>query len=66
MGKSLRIDDSGISDAGENLVHHSGPGRLARPYPVEDLHLLSFASFPGALRVGPTGDIDIDGSGPRQ
>ena len=26
-----------------------GPGRLARPHPVEDLHLLSFASFPGAL-----------------
>ena len=38
--------------ASRNLVHHSGPGRLARPYPVEDLHLLSFASFPGALRFG--------------
>ena len=38
----------------QNLVHHSGPGRLARPYPVEDLHLLSFASFPGALRLGQT------------
>jgi len=25
--------------------HHSGPGRLARPYPVKDLHLLSFASL---------------------
>ena len=30
-------------------MHHSGPGRLARPYPVKDLHLLSFASLPGAL-----------------
>src|SRR4029077_9131343 len=38
--------------ASRNLVHHSGPGRLARPYPVEDLHLLSFASFPGALGSG--------------
>ena len=38
--------------ASRNLVHHSGPGRLARPYPVEDLHLLSFASIPGALAVG--------------
>ena len=27
-----------------------GPARLARPYAVEDLHLLSFASFPGALQ----------------
>src|SRR5882762_5546157 len=35
-----------------DAAHHSGPGRLARPYPVEDLHLLSFASFPGALRFG--------------
>ena len=26
-------------------AHHSGPGRLAKPFPVEDLHLLSFASF---------------------
>jgi hypothetical protein len=33
-----------------DAAHHSGPGRLARPYPVEDFHLLSFASFPGALR----------------
>ena len=31
---------------------HSGSGRLARPYPVKDLHLLSFASFPGALGFG--------------
>jgi hypothetical protein len=28
-----------------DAAHHSGPGRLARPYPVKDLHLLSFASF---------------------
>jgi hypothetical protein len=33
-------------------AHHSGSGRLARPYPVENLHLLSLASFPGALRLG--------------
>jgi hypothetical protein len=26
-------------------AHHSGPGRLASPYPVEDFHLLSFASL---------------------
>ncbi len=26
-------------------AHHSGPGRPARPYPVEDFHLLSFASL---------------------
>jgi hypothetical protein len=26
-------------------VHHSGPGRLAKPYPVKDFHLLSFASL---------------------
>ena len=26
-------------------MHHSGPGRLARPYPVEDSHLLFFASL---------------------
>ena len=35
-------------------THHSGPGRLARPYPVEDFHLLSFASLPGARRCGST------------
>ena len=29
-----------------------GPGRLARPYPVEDLHLLSFASFLAHTLVG--------------
>jgi hypothetical protein len=39
-----------------DAAHHSGPGRLARPYPVEDLHLLSFASFPGALRSGSNSD----------
>ena len=26
----------------QSLAHHSGPGRLARPYPAEDLHLLFF------------------------
>jgi hypothetical protein len=40
-----------------DAAHHSGPGRLARPYPVEDLHLLSFASFPGAHRYGSTAPI---------
>ena len=28
-----------------NAAHHSGPGRLATPYPVKDFHLLSFASL---------------------
>ena len=28
-----------------DAAHHSGPGRLAIPYPVKDLHLLFFASF---------------------
>jgi len=32
-------------------AHHSGPERLANPYSVEDLHLLSFASF--AWRTPP-------------
>jgi hypothetical protein len=27
-------------------AHHSGSGRLARPYPAKDFHLLSFASLP--------------------
>ena len=35
-----------------DAVHHSGSGRLARPYPVKDSHLLFFASFPGARRFG--------------
>ena len=35
-----------------DAAHHSGPGRLARPFPVGDLHLPSFASFPGALCIG--------------
>ena len=26
-------------------AHHSGSGRLARPYPAKDFHLLSFASL---------------------
>ena len=29
---------------GIDTTHHSRPGRMARPNPVEDLHLLSFAS----------------------
>ncbi len=28
-----------------SAAHHSGPGRLARPYPTKDFHLLSFASL---------------------
>src|SRR6266436_3990833 len=36
-----------------DAAHHSGSGRMASPYPVGDFHLLFFASFPGALRVGP-------------
>ena len=35
-----------------DAAHHSGPGRLAKPYPVEGFHLLSFASFAGAHRCG--------------
>jgi hypothetical protein len=35
-----------------DAAHHSGSGRLARPYSVKDFHLLFFASFPGALAVG--------------
>src|SRR3981081_420404 len=35
-----------------DAAHHSGSGRMASPYPVGDFHLLFFASFPGALRVG--------------
>jgi len=46
-----------------DAAHHSGPGRLARPYPVEDLHLLSFASFPGALAVGRVGSRRGSGFG---
>jgi hypothetical protein len=30
-------------------LHHSGPVRLARPYPVKRFHLPSFASFPAHL-----------------
>ena len=37
-----------------DAAHHSGSGRLAIPYPVKDLHLLFFASLPGALRIGST------------
>src|ERR1700687_5763414 len=35
-----------------DAAHHSGSGRMASPYPMGDFHLLFFASFPGALRVG--------------
>src|ERR1700757_1498357 len=35
-----------------DAAHHSGSGRMASPYPMGDSHLLFFASFPGALRVG--------------
>ena len=35
-----------------DAAHHSGSGRMASTYPVGDFHLLFFASFPGALRVG--------------
>src|SRR6202048_2724600 len=35
-----------------DAAHHSGSGRMASPYPIGDFHLLFFASFPGALRVG--------------
>ena len=35
-------------------AHHSGPGRLARPYPVEDFHLLSFASLSWRSRLMAT------------
>jgi hypothetical protein len=40
-----------------DAAHHSGPGWLAMPYPVEDLHLLFFASFPGALAVESFSDV---------
>src|SRR6202040_1772116 len=35
-----------------DAAHHSGSGRMANPYSMGDFHLLFFASFPGALRVG--------------
>ena len=39
-------------------AHHSGSGRLARPYPAKDFHLLSFASLswrsPFVAKNGPT------------
>src|SRR6202049_3800039 len=35
-----------------DAAHHSGSGRMASPYPMGDFHLLFFASFPGALRLG--------------
>src|ERR1700716_1635712 len=40
-----------------DAAHYSGSGRMASPYPVGDFHLLFFASFPGALRVGSFSEI---------
>src|SRR5215470_17282818 len=40
-----------------DAAHHSGSGRMTSPYPMGDFHLLFFASFPGALRLGSTADI---------
>src|SRR5262249_16937512 len=34
-------------------------GRMASPYPMADFHLLFFASFPGALRVGSIADVRL-------
>src|ERR1035441_4873474 len=34
-----------------DAAHHSGSGRLARPYPVKDFHLLFFASFAWRTRL---------------
>src|ERR1035437_11037769 len=34
-----------------DAAHHSGSGRLARPYPVKDFHLLCFASFAWRTRL---------------
>ncbi len=43
-----------------SAAHHSGPERLARPYPAKDFHLLSFASLSWRSRLlaknGRTGD----------
>src|SRR5205807_8889588 len=44
----------------QNLVHHSGSGRLARPSPWGTSTSLLFASFPGALRLGSLADIKPD------
>src|SRR5450631_1710374 len=40
-----------------DAAHHSGSGRIANPYPMGDFHLLFFASFPGALRVGSKTEV---------
>jgi hypothetical protein len=40
-----------------DAAHHSGSGRMASPFPVGDFHLLFFASFPGALRLGSKAPI---------
>ena len=46
-----------------DAAHHSGSGRLARPYPVGDLHLLFFASFawrtPSWVRCRGPGDVRV-------
>jgi hypothetical protein len=39
-----------------DAAHHSGLGRLARPFPWGTLTSYFFASFPGALSLGPTPD----------
>jgi hypothetical protein len=40
-----------------DAAHHSGSGRMASPYPMGDFHLLFFASFPGALRIGSNSEV---------
>src|ERR1700681_3767550 len=40
-----------------DAAHHSGSGRMASPYPMGDFHLLFFASFPGALRIGSDSEL---------
>src|SRR5437868_5368555 len=40
-----------------DAAHHSGSGRMAGPYPMGDFHLLFFASFPGALRIGSNATV---------
>ncbi|MEH2520856.1 hypothetical protein V1279_006429 [Bradyrhizobium sp. AZCC 1610] len=42
-----------------DAAHHSRSGRMASPYPMGDFHLLFFASFPGALRVGSFASISL-------
>src|SRR5262245_32686222 len=46
----------GSTSLAASTSHHSGPGRLARPYPAKDWHLLSFAGVTwrtlGSVRPG--------------